>query len=428
MAWRTESIEISLKIALAACLLLPLLSAALLFAHLPMWLAALVLLGGGVLSGLILRRISLRVLTSLRRIGLQLDALQMQDFGMRARPTYEHGQVAELHRQLDTLAQSLEQHRHSQSQHALLLHQLIDQLNTPILIFDQRLKLSYANAAFAGLFGSPWETLRNASASFLGLVNEPQWQFADSRRAVQWQIRHSLFWDQGHSHQLLVFINIQAALHDNQLQAWQKLIQVMSHEIRNSLTPVVALVQNLQGRYQNEREQQALQVIDERCRHLQDFVKRFAVLYTAQAVRAEWLSAENIFQRLADLFPDARLQATGTRTQIFADAVLLQQVLINLIKNAREADSPPGTILVAFSQSRLYIDIRVIDRGHGIASASAENLFVPFYSTKAHGQGIGLSLSRHLIQQMGGQLTLINNADRSGACATIRLPRSARSP
>lgn len=421
MGWRIDSLETHLKAAFAVCILLQLITGALLMRVMPLWQAvALTLIAGSVLA-LLLLGLYRKISAALRRAIVQLDAVLLQDFSIRARPVYAGGKLAELQRQLHAISDSLQTNKRGQDQQSLLLYRLIDQLDTPILIFDQRLKLCYANPGAASVFGRPWQTLRHASPALLGLVNKPHWRCAGAQQAQQWQIHHSLFWEQGESHQLLVFINIQAALREGQLQAWQKLIQVMSHEIRNSLTPVMALVQNLHARTDDARDLQALAVIDERCQHLQDFVKRYTELHKAPVLKQEWLSARTLSQRLSQLLMDAQLQATGTHVQIWADALLLQQVLINLIKNALDAGSPPGTVRLAFSHGRQHVEIRVLDRGHGIASP--DKLFVPFYSTKPHGQGIGLSLSRHLIEQMGGQLRLSNNADGVGACATIRLPQ-----
>jgi two-component system nitrogen regulation sensor histidine kinase NtrY len=195
----------------------------------------------------------------------------------------------------------------------------------------------------------------------------------------------------------------------------------LSHEIRNSLTPVAALTQSLQSKASSERDQQALELIGERCQHLQDFVSRYAELHKPLQIQTQWIKTEILFQRLTALFPDAQLQAKGLHLQIWADLVLLQQVLINLIKNALEAGSSAGSIELHFGQHDHQNEIRVIDKGHGIANA--DNLFVPFYSTKTQGQGIGLSLSRHIIEQMGGQLSLNNNSKGAGACALVTLPR-----
>jgi len=421
MTWRTDSLEAQFKIAFSVCLLMQFICCGFLLWMLLWWQVALVALLVMVVNGLIFRRIYQKVFIAFRRASVQLEALQHQDYSLFAKPVFTGGKVAEFHQQLNTLGASLQQNKSHYDQQLFLLYRLIDQLNTPILVFDHRVQLNYANAAFAELFGRPWQALRHASPSLLDLVAEPEWHFTDSTKAQQWQIRHSRFLDQGQSHQLLVFINIQAALREGQLQAWQKLIRVLSHEIRNSLTPVAALTQSLQGKVNSEREQQALELIGERCQHLQDFVSRYAELHKPLHLQPQWLSAGALFQRLSALFPDAQLQAKGLQIELWADSVFLQQALINLIKNSIEASSPVGTIEMIFSQREQSNEIRIVDGGQGIANP--DNLFVPFYSTKTQGQGIGLSLSRHIIEQMGGQLSLSNNANGIGACALIQLNR-----
>jgi two-component system nitrogen regulation sensor histidine kinase NtrY len=421
MIWRTDSLEAQLKIAFTVCLLLQLCCCGFLLLAWPWWKVVLVSALLTLINVVIFRRIYQKMLIAFRRASVQLEALQHQDYSLFAKPVFSSGKVAEFHQQLNNLGYALQQHKSHYDQQLFLLYRLIDQLNTPILVFDHRQQLSYANAAFAELFGRPWQALRHAMPSLLGLVSEPEWQFSDPAKAQQWQIRHSRFLDQGQSHQLLIFINIQAALREGQLQAWQKLIRVLSHEIRNSLTPVAALTQSLQGKITSEREQQALELIGERCQHLQDFVSRYAELHKPLHLQPQWLNAQVLFQRLTALFPEAELQAKGLQIELWADAVFLQQALINVIKNAVEASSSGGVIEMIFSQREQYNEIRVIDVGQGIANP--DNLFVPFYSTKTQGQGIGLSLSRHIIEQMGGQLTLSNNASGVGACALIQLVR-----
>lgn len=421
MTWRTDSLETQLNVAFTVCLLLQSVCCGFLLLVFPWWKVALGGLFLLMVNGWIFRRIYQKILIAFRRASVQLEALQHQDYSLVANPVFTSGKVAEFHQQINTLGDSLQQHKSHYDQQLFLLYRLIDQLNTPILVFDHRSQLSYANAAFAELFGRPWQALRHGSPALLGLVAEPEWHFTDLAKAQQWQIRHSRFLDQGQSHQLLVFINIQAALREGQLQAWQTLIRVLSHEIRNSLTPVAALTQSLQGKMSSEREQQALELIGERCQHLQDFVSRYAELHKPLHLQPQWLSSKVLFQRLTALFPDVQLQAKGLQTELWADSVFLQQALINLIKNAIEAGSPIGSIEMIFSQREQGNEIRIVDGGQGIANP--DNLFVPFYSTKTQGQGIGLSLSRHIIEQMGGQLTLSNNANGVGACALIRLNR-----
>ena len=420
MAWPTDSLEAKLKTTLALCLLLQWCCCALLLFVLSVWKVVILTLLFSALFALLFNNIKHKILAAFRRASVQLDALQNQDYSLFAKPAFSAGKVAEFHQQLNALGQSLQEHKSHYDQRLFLLYRLIDQLNTPILVFDHKLQLNYANTAFAELFGRPWQTLRHSSPALLGLHSEPTWQFIDQHKAEQWQIRQSQFLDQGQNHQLLIFINIQAALRESQLQAWQKLMRVLGHEIRNSLTPVAALTQSLIAKTTSEREQQALELIGERCQHLQDFVSRYAELHKPLYLQPQWLDGNQLFQRLNGLFAEQELQVKGLHHKLFADPVLLQQVFINLIKNAIEAGSPKGTIEVIFSQDEQRDEIRILDRGQGIANP--DNLFVPFYSTKTQGQGIGLSLSRHIIEQMGGQLSLTNNAQGNGACALIQLP------
>jgi len=419
MIWRTDSIEFQLKLCFTVLLFLQLICVGALFLLLEKWQVILIILLLVSINLLLLKYFYQKMTTAFSRASVQLDAIQQEDYSLFARSAFTQGCVAEFHQQLNRLGESLQQHKSHYDQQLFLLYRLIDQLNTPIIVFDHRLQLSYANTVFAELFGQPWQTLRHASPALLGLISEPEWQFTDINKAQQWQIRHSRFLDQGQSYQLLVFINIQAALREGQLQAWQKLIRVLSHEIRNSLTPVAALTQSLQTKITSEREQQALDLIGERCQHLQDFVSRYAELHKPLQIQPQWLNSGILFQRLTALFVDAELQAKGLQIDLWADLVLLQQVLINLIKNAIEAGS--SSIEIIFSLREQFNEIRIIDKGQGIANP--DNLFVPFYSTKTQGQGIGLSLSRHIIEQMGGQLVLSNNQNAPGACALITLPR-----
>lgn len=420
MIWRTDSLETKLKTTFIICLLSQFTCCGLLLLALPLWQVGLLGLLLCTLIGLMFRSLYKKMLIVFQRANTQLEAMQNQDFGLFVKPAFSMGVNAKLHKQLNLLGESLQENKSQYDQQSFLLYRLIDQLNTPILVFDHKLQLSYANTAFAELFSQPWQTLRHASPSLLGLKNESGWQFIDESKAQQWQIRQSRFLDQGQSHHLLVFINIQVVLRENQIQSWQKLIRVLSHEIRNSLTPVSALTQNLQAKATSERELQSLQVISERCQHLQDFVSRYAELHKPLYLKPQWLHAQSLFQRLAGLFPSAELQAKGLQILLWADSAFLQQVIINLIQNSVEAGSPAGTIEVVFSKNGQYYEIRILDCGKGITNP--DNLFVPFYSTKTHGQGIGLSFSRHIVEQMGGQLNLINNSSNIGACALIRLP------
>ena len=363
-----------------------------------------------------------RLLAAFNRASVQLEALQNQDYSLQARPAFQSGIAATFQQQLHQLAEQLQQRKSFFDEQQFLLYRLIDQLNTPILVFDHKQQLSYANSEFSQLFGRPWQSLRHASAALLGLSSEPNWHFVDQSRQRQWQIRHSRFLDQGQRHQLLVFINIQAALRETELKAWQQLIRVLSHEIGNSLTPVLALSEHLKSKLPAGREQQALDLISERSQHLQDFVSRYSELNKPLLIQRQPLQASQLVTALQLLFKEQQIQASGEELEFYSDGMLLQQVLINLLKNAVEAGSPIGTIELSFRQTADHIDISLLDQGQGIANPV--DLFVPFYTTKSQGQGIGLVLCQQIIEQIGGELQLSNRTDgKTGACARILLYR-----
>ena len=367
-----------------------------------------------------------QLLSAFRRASVQLDALQLQDYSLQAKPAYASGIAAEFQQQLQQLSAQLQQRKSFFDEQQFLLYRLIDQLNTPILVLNHKAQLSYANDEFQQLFGQPWQSLKHSSAASLGLEAVPQWHFSAADRRQQWQIRHSRFVDQGERYQLLVFIDIELALRENQLQAWQQLIRVLSHEIHNSLTPVQSLTEYLLQKTAPGREQDALQLIHERSRHLQNFVGRYAQLSKPLSVQLQPVQSAALGQSLQLLYPQAGLQLSGPPLCFQSDPTLLQQLLINLLKNAIEADSPAGTLELRFSQQPNYICIQLLDQGHGVSNTA--NLFVPFYTTKPQGQGIGLALCRQIARTLGGELTLTNRNDGiAGACACLLLPVSPAS-
>ena len=373
------------------------------------------------LGGHLLLQHRRQLLSAFRRANVQLDALQLQDYSLQAKPAYQTGVAAEFQQQLQQLASQLQQRKSFFDEQQFLLYRLIDQLNTPILVLNQRQQLSYANDDFTQLFGQPWQSLRHSSAASLGLEAAPHWQFVAPQRRQQWQIRHSRFFDQTDRYQLLVFIDIQSALRENQIQAWQQLIRVLSHEIRNSLTPVQSLTEYLQQKLPAGREQDALGLIRERSQHLQDFVSRYAQLNKPLTVQWQRVSAQGLGQSLQLLYPQAQLLVQNEQLLFRSDPTLLQQVLINLVKNAIEAGSPAGTIALTFQQRGNNLQITLLDQGHGLHNPA--DLFVPFYSTKPQGQGIGLTLCRQIAQTLGGELTLSNRSDHvTGCCAVLSLP------
>jgi len=362
-----------------------------------------------------------RAIIAFKRASMHLEAVSNNDYCQYAKPAFSQGKVIEFHQDLENLSSHLQLLKSRYDQHVFLVYRLIEQLDSPILVFNQHPQLTYANSAFNELFPQPWQIFRNSSPSLLGLeFVDNHWRFKEKQRDSKWQIRHSEFIEHGKTHQLMVFVNIESALRQSQLNAWQQLIRVLGHEIRNSLTPVSALAQGLSVKAQGDREKQALTVITERCQHLQDFVSRYASITKPFHLNCQMLSATNICKRIQGLLKDILLEVEFKTEYFWADPAFIEQVLINVIKNAGEASKPGEKIKLIFSENSNSSLIEVIDNGHGFANL--DNLFVPLYSTKQNGQGIGLSFCRNIIEHHKGTINLVNNTNAPGVTVSISLP------
>lgn len=377
--------------------------------------------GVAVTCWLLFSYIYRRTIISFKRASMHLEAVRNNDYCQYAKPAFTHGKVIEFHHDLKNLSSHLQLLKSRYDQHVFLVYRLIEQLDSPIMVFDQRPQLTYANSAFNELFPQPWQIFRNSSPSLLGLeFVDNNWRFKDKPLDSKWQIRHSEFIEQGKTHHLMVFVNIESALRQSQLSAWQQLIRVLGHEIRNSLTPVSALAQGLSLKAEGDREKQALNVITERCQHLEEFVSRYASITKPFHLNCQMLSVSNIAKRIQGLLKDIELEVKVNTEKFWADPAFIEQVLLNVIKNAFEASDPLSKIKLLFSENSNMTLIEVIDSGHGFANL--DNLFVPLYSTKQNGQGIGLSFCRNIIEHHKGTITLINNKNSAGVTVSILLP------
>lgn len=360
-----------------------------------------------------------QVMRAYTRATLHVDAISQEDYNQFGRSAFPQGKVKAFHKQLKQLSEKLQQQKSHNDQHVYLVYQLIAQLDSPIIIFDENQRLTYGNDAFYHLYNQSWQMFRHASAELLGLQYQQEaWILVDQNKRSKWQIRHSEFINEGETHQLLVFINIEPALRESQLNAWQQIIRVLSHEIRNSLTPVSSMAETLADKASNKRDQQVLGVITERCLHLQSFVDRYSSLSRQLTVNSQSISINYLVNEvLAGLFKDLTLVLKSSLETIWADRELLEQVLINVVKNAVEAHATE--IVIDVEQQEQYIIMEICDNGHGFANIN--NLFVPLYTTKKNGQGIGLSFCRNIIEQHGGIMELHNN-DEQGVTVMLLLP------
>lgn len=363
-----------------------------------------------------------KIFLSHERASLHLDAITQEDFNQFAKSPFSHGRVSQFHDKLNLLSKNLRQQKSRYDQHVFLVYQLIEQLDTPILVFNQKQQLIFGNAEFQRLFGQPWQMLRHSSPELLGLVNKNnEWQlskkFSEELKHQQWQIRKSEFIDEGERHQLLVFINIDSELRQSQLNAWQQIIRVLGHEIRNSLTPVSSIAESLSEKSDDQKEQQALSIITNRCQHLQQFVERYSSVDRNLHLACQSVKTSELAERVTRLFESINIEVDNQVAVVWLDGPFFEQVLINLIKNSIEAGSTK--IVLSIKQVDKTYVFSLIDDGHGFSNLN--NLFIPLYTTKPQGQGIGLSFCRNVIEQHQGTIEILNNKG-TGASVNILIP------
>jgi len=365
-----------------------------------------------------------RIMKSFTRASLHIDAINQEDYNQFGKSAFPTGKVYDFHQQLKQLSEKLQTQKSHYDQQAFLVYQLISQLDAPVLIFNEKQQLTLGNEAFYHLFKQPWQMFRHATADLLGLQHDDGgWEFIDQAKQSRWQIRHSEFIDDGENHQLLVFIDIAPALRESQLNAWQQIIRVLGHEIRNSLTPVSSMAETLADKATNERDKMVLGVITERCLHLQSFVNRYSSISQQLQIHCQWLSIKHVIKSVSGLFTEVKITLNSNEDEFWADGEFIEQIFINVFKNSKEAGAKEIKVNIAL-QEQFYV-IEIVDDGHGFSNLN--NLFVPLYSTKPQGQGIGLSFCRNIIEQHQGVMELHNNdetsAGKTGVTVMIILPK-----
>lgn len=369
-------------------------------------------------------RVRTAIRTPLMGLSASLEAIRHEDYSLRALPKFNSGAIKLLADEVNLMAEDLRVRKLHYDQQAVLVLNLIEQLATPIAVFDQNGRLNHANDAFSLWCGRPWRQAKSLSSKSLGLLLNEQgrWHIQDQDNAQLWQLRHSGFSMQGESFQLVVLTNIEKVVNETERMAWHKMTRVLSHEINNSLSPIKSLAQSLVDVFSQQQEQtqaiEALEVIATRSDNLMQFVNRYASLNQRFDVTMAPIQLQDVVDKVQTLF-EHPIVAVGCDITLAADAILLEQVLINLVKNAVEASESDAQIVVSAVRTGKGTEIRVEDSGSGIANP--DNLFVPFYTTKDGGKGIGLALSRNMVEQQGGRLTLRNRKGGQGAVALIRL-------
>jgi two-component system nitrogen regulation sensor histidine kinase NtrY len=387
-----------------------------------------------------------RVVLPLQTLSNLLAALGEGDFSIRARGARGGDPLGEVMIEVNALVETLRHQRLDALEATTLLRKVMAEIEVAVFTFDEKHELKFVNRAGARLLSQPSERLLGRRATDLDLAD---CLTGDAPRVIntgfpggvgRWEIRRSLFRQGGRPHELLVLSDLSQPLRDEERQAWQRLIRVIGHEMNNSLAPIKSIAGSLAtivGREPPAADwrddvQRGLAVIGSRSESLSRFMSAYARLARLPPPRLGPLEIAVVVDRVVTLEAAYHIDiVSGPRLTIQGDSDQLEQLLINLLRNAVDAARETGGA-VSVGWQRLpgasppTMELWVEDEGPGISNTG--NLFVPFFTTKPGGSGIGLVLSRQIAEAHGGSLTLENRADRTGGRASLRMPIYAAMP
>jgi two-component system nitrogen regulation sensor histidine kinase NtrY len=368
-----------------------------------------------------------------------LAALGEGDYSLRARGTRREDSLGELVLEVNALGETLRTQRLGALEAVALLRKVMEEIDVAVFTFDGEGRLRLLNRAGERLLALPSERLLGATAAELGLttcleVPAPSilsmtFPGAGSG-ATRWGVHRSSFRESGRRNRLLVLSDMSRPLREEELQAWQRLVRVIGHELNNSLAPIKSVAASLESLLARDpappdwREdmREGLRIIAGRSEALARFMESYARLARLPKPRLAPLDVGSWVRRVAGLEVRTKVAVEpGPELTVQADGDQLDQLLINLLRNAVDAAlETGGGVAVTWSRNGSHIDVVVRDDGPGLSNTT--NLFVPFFTTKQGGSGIGLVLSRQIAEAHGGMLTLRNRADRSGCEARLQLP------
>ena len=374
-----------------------------------------------------------RVVRPLQSLSNMLEALREGDYSMRGRNTDPEDAFGEVMIEVNTLSNTLYHQRLEALEAGVLLQKVIADVDIALFAFDSDRRLRLINRAGAQLFAEERDTLRGRSARELGLENM---LLEESGRIVshqfpagggRWELRKRSIREAGRPLDLLVITDVSHALREEERQAWRRLVRVMGHELNSSLTPIKSMAGTLRKLVDRDPLPEdwrsdtgaALSIIHDRAEALSRFMGAYARLARLPPPSRRDTDIGALIHRAASLYPDSVSIDAGPRIALCIDADQIEQVMINLIKNAAEAAGDNGLVKVGWRVAGRQIVVDVIDDGPGLAET--ENLWVPFFTTKQGGTGLGLVVSREIVENHGGEISLTNRSDGRGCIASVAL-------
>ncbi|HEX2598775.1 MAG TPA: ATP-binding protein [Terriglobales bacterium] len=376
----------------------------------------------------------------LRTIASMQAAVREGDFSIRARSTGVNDSLSELMFEVNELSSTLQDQRRGAFEAGALMRKVLSEIDVAVFAFDAGHRLRLLNRAAERLLGRVSERAIGSTAEKLGIHDLLEGEEAHTIErnfpggSGRWGVRRSSFRQSGVPHDLVVVTDLSRALREEERQAWQRLVRVLGHELNNSLAPIKSISQSLQslfGRVPRPPDWEddvtrGLAVIADRSEALARFIGDYSRLARLPKPNLQQVSIRPLLRRIAALDTRALVNVIdGPEVLIEGDRDQLEQLFINVLRNAIEASAETGgTVSLEWNVTPESLYVSIIDEGRGIGNPA--NLFVPFFTTKKGGSGIGLALCRQITEAHGGHIALENRRDKCGCQALIELPLNVR--
>ncbi len=404
----------------------------------------IVLLSLGLFVSLILAfRLRARVVFPLYTLSNLLEALREGDYSLRGSRARRGDAIGEVVWEVNALSQTLREQRLRVEETMALLSKVVAEIDISVFAFDANQHLRLINPAGARLLGLHPRDAEGRSAESLGLLDCLAVDGARTLRRSfpggegRFDVRRSTFREGGLPHELVVVTDLSRALREEERQAWQRLIRVLGHELNNSLAPIKSMAGTLRALTARDplpsdwREDLStgLNLIGDRAEALTRFMLGYTTLARLPPPAKRATDVAALLARVAQLQQGVTVVCDCAAIRdvvVELDPDQIEQALINLLKNAAEAMQQQGEIHVLAridgdgGGERRYLAVEIVDQGPGLAAT--DNLFVPFFTTKPGGSGIGLVLARQIAEGHGGTLTLENRRDARGCIARVVVP------
>ena len=402
-------------------------------------------LGIGWLAAL--RGISLLFKRNAQKVAFMFDAIDNSDYAFKYATRGRSSNDKLVSDSLNRITQILFQAKAEAIQKEKYYELIMNQVNTGIIVEDDKGNIFQTNNEALRLLGLTVFT----HARQLGRIDENlerlisdvrpgekhQISFINERGTVHLSVRVSEMTLQEKHVRIIAINDINSELDDKEIDSWIRLTRVLTHEIMNSIAPIISLSETVTERATsnglNERDYgimlQAMQTIHRRSKGLLDFVENYRKLTRIPAPTQQLFPVSSLFDDLRGLYPAGAVSFSFSvrpvDLRIYADRAMIEQVLINLLKNAAEACQErlyPEVRVNAFRREGVPV-ITVSDNGYGIVPEAMDKVFVPFFTTKQGGSGIGLSVCRQIMNRHGGSISVISEEEK-GTTFTLQFPQT----